>query len=182
MIPTFRGRGRIRCPRTSGISAEPPWPRPSSGNGNGTGIPCSRIHPGTFIPREHRAVPGMCPNGSIPGGNSSWNPEPQDTGKGRRWTMPHSHGSLLWNSHPEWAAWGCFILGLRKDNLFIKSWVQWEYHLSASGTVNCHVSLLAETTNGTKSAPDLYHSKLILFFVSITGYRGTAKKPFWKKS
>lgn len=59
---------------------------------------------------------------------------------------------------------GCFILRLREDNLFFKTWVQWEYHLSASGAVNCHVSLLAKTTNETKSAPDLHHSKLILVF------------------
>lgn len=70
---------------------------------------------------------------------------------------------------------GC-IWRLREDGLVLKTWVQWEYHLSVSGTIDCPVNLLtnwqilAKTRRRNWSTLDLHYSKLIVFF-----WTGTAR-------
>lgn len=67
---------------------------------------------------------------------------------------------------------GC-IWRLREDGLVLKTWVQWEYHLSVSGTVDCPLNLLtnwptlAKTRRGNWSTLDLHYSKLIVFFWTL---------------
>lgn len=110
----------------------------------------------TFLPVSVRSVIGFlfprCANVSVAGGYSL--AEHRILGLVQGWL-------------------GGFIWRLREDGLVLKTWVQWEYHLSVSGTIDCPVSLLTnwqilvKTRRGNWSTPDFHCSKLILFFWTL---------------